>query len=117
MTGQTHHSDTSFYPASTKDISTAKHISPLKDTVTGYDIPGGLELEWEGDRRDNQGRAGAKLVVEKLGQTVGEGGLMEKVDVLQEIPYVIRKGLAAATGAKPFIYQVGFFQPYKDGST
>lgn len=31
---------------------------------------------------------------------------MEKVDVLAEIPYVIRKGLAAVTGTKPYIYQV-----------
>jgi hypothetical protein len=32
--------------------------------------------------------------------------LIEKVDVLAEIPYVIRKGLAAVTGTKPYIYQV-----------
>lgn len=31
---------------------------------------------------------------------------MEKVDVLAEIPFLIRKGLAAVTGTKPYIYQV-----------
>ena len=42
------------------------------------------------------------------GIILGQGGLMEKVDVLAEIPYVIRKGLAAVTGTKPYIYQVSF---------
>lgn len=31
---------------------------------------------------------------------------MEKVNVLAEIPAIIRKGLSAATGTKPYIYQV-----------
>lgn len=40
------------------------------------------------------------------GITTGENGLIEKVDVLAEIPFLIRKGLAAVTGTKPIIYQV-----------
>ena len=32
-------------------------------------------------------------------------GFIEKVDVLAEIPYVIRKGYAAISGTKPFIFQ------------
>ena len=31
---------------------------------------------------------------------------MEKFDVLAEIPFVLRKGLAAVTGTKPYIFQV-----------
>ena len=44
--------------------------------------------------------------MDKLGIDLGQGGLIEKVDVLAEIPYVIRKALAAVTGTKPYIYQV-----------
>lgn len=40
---------------------------------------------------------------------LGEGGLIEKVDVLAEIPYVIKKGLTAMTGTNAYIYQVGTF--------
>ena len=69
-------------------------------------VPTGIEFEWEGDRLDSQGRAGGKLVVGDLGTTEGAGGLMEKFDVLAEIPFVIRKGLAAVTGTKPYIFQV-----------
>jgi len=69
-------------------------------------VPAGIEWEWEGERRDGQGRLGAKLVVEEAGASEGKGGLMEKVDVLAEIPFLIRKGLAAVTGTKPYIYQV-----------
>ncbi|KAK1924293.1 oxidative stress survival, Svf1-like protein [Papiliotrema laurentii] len=87
------------------DISSAKHISPVHDSETGYDAPSGIEFKWSGDRRDGEGRLTATLTVDKLGATQGEGGLIEKVDVLQEIPYVIRKALAAVTGTKPYIYQ------------
>jgi len=79
----------------------------VKDAFTGYAAPTGMEVKWAGERRDGQGRASAKLVVDKLGATEGEGGLIEKVDVLAEIPYVIKKALSAVTGTKPYIYQVG----------
>lgn len=49
-----------------------------------------------------------------LGKTVGEGGLIEKVDVLAEIPYVVRKALSAVTGTKPYIYQVCVASSYLD---
>jgi hypothetical protein len=78
----------------------------VHDSETGYDAPSGIEFKWSGDRRDGEGRLTATLTVDKLGATQGEGGLIEKVDVLQEIPYVIRKALAAVTGTKPYIYQV-----------
>ena len=101
VTGQTHGDG---FPVVSKDISQASHLSPRKDK-TGYLVPSGLEFVWEGERRDGEGRASAKLLIEEVGTTAGEGGLIEKVDVLAEIPYVIRKGLAAA-GTKPYIFQV-----------
>ncbi|WVQ80796.1 hypothetical protein IAT38_002901 [Cryptococcus sp. DSM 104549] len=103
ITGQTHPS--SAYPVISKDISACEHLTPSNDKATGYDVPAGIEFKWEGERVDGKGRIGARLGVDKLGLVVGEGGLIEKVDVLAEIPYVIRKGLAAVTGTKPYIYQ------------
>ena len=103
VTGQTHGNG---FPVMSNDVCKATHVSPARDRDTGYAVPFGLEYEWAGERRDNKGRASAKLVIEKAGATTGQGGLMEKVDVLAEIPFVIRKGLAAVTGTKPYIYQV-----------
>ena len=77
----------------------------MKDKDTGYLAPTGVSFEWEGDRIDGKGGASAKVTLEKAGAEIGQGGLIEKVDVLAEIPYVIRKGLAAVTGTKPYVYQ------------
>ena len=88
------------------EVSSAKHLSSAKDSDTGYSAPTAIEFNWEGQHRGEKGKVSAKVKVDKLGTTVAEGGLIEKVDVLAEIPYVIRKGLAAVTGTKPYIYQV-----------
>ena len=87
-------------------MSSATHLTTARDSDTGYAAPTAIEFKWEGERRDGKGKMDARVRVDKLGMTVAEGGLMEKVDVLAEIPYVIRKGLAAVTGTKPIIYQV-----------
>ncbi|WWD17189.1 hypothetical protein CI109_101627 [Kwoniella shandongensis] len=111
ITGQTHApsnssaDDNPAYPTVNQDISSATHLSPVRDKETSYAIPEGIEFKWEGDRRDGKGRVSADVKLEKAGQVLNENGLIEKVDVLAEIPYVIRKGLAAVTGTKPFIYQ------------
>jgi hypothetical protein len=109
VTGQTHTPDSTTSFASevkSSDVSVATHVSPATDKETGYPAPAGVSFEWEGDRRDGKGRAGAKVVIENAGAITGQGGLMEKVDVLAEIPYVIRKALASGLGIKPVIYQV-----------
>ncbi|RXK37072.1 hypothetical protein M231_05660 [Tremella mesenterica] len=105
VVGQTHHASSDAFPRLSKDISAATHLGVVKDKDTGYYAPTGISFVWEGDRVDGKGRAGAKVVQEKAGATVGEGGLIEKVDVLGEIPLLIRKGLAAVTGTKPYIFQ------------
>jgi len=106
VTGQTYNSPSATpFPKVSDDVSTATHLSTGADKETGYSVPLGVAFEWQGKRIDGKGQASAKVVVDKLGLNVGEGGLIEKVDVLAEIPYVIRKGLAAVTGTKPFLYQ------------
>ena len=81
------------------DISSVTQTGNLKDNDTGYAPPGHIKFVWK------SGKAGAEVEAPQ-GINVGENGLIEKVDVLAEIPYVIRKGLAAVTGTKPYIYQV-----------
>ncbi|ORY32787.1 oxidative stress survival, Svf1-like protein [Naematelia encephala] len=106
VVGQTKHADPSAFPTTSTDVCSATHFGAAHDKDTGYMAPSAVEFQWEGDRRDGQGRLSAKVRTEEgSGATVGKGGLMEKVDVLAEIPYVIRKGLAAVTGTKPYIYQ------------
>jgi hypothetical protein len=83
----------------TGDISSVTQTGNLKDKDTGYAAPGHIKFVWKGDK------SGAEIEADQ-GISVGENGLIEKVDVLAEIPYVIRKGLAAVTGTKPYIYQV-----------
>lgn len=86
-------------------MSSATHSNSIKDKDTGYEAPGSIQFQWESDRQGAGGRVKAEVSAGQ-GIQLGQNGLMEKVDVLAEIPYVIRKGLAAVTGTKPYIYQV-----------
>lgn len=98
----------SAFRAMNEDVSSVVQSSSSKDAETGYNAPGAIEFKWAGQRVDGKGKVTAGLSVPTLGKSVGEGGLIEKVDVLAEIPYVVRKALSAVTGTKPFIYQVCF---------
>jgi hypothetical protein len=89
------------YPSSSTDECTAVHVGTAKDPETGYTAPLGLKFGWNSQADGVQ----ASTTI-PAGITTGENGLIEKVDVLAEIPYLIRKGLAAVTGTKPIIYQV-----------
>lgn len=98
--------DPSAFPSKSGEVCSATQLNPIKDSFTGYSAPGGIEFAWAGKQTEGgKGQVEAKVHVDKLGITDGEGGLIEKVDVLAEIPYVIRKTLAAVTGTKPYIYQ------------
>jgi hypothetical protein len=83
----------------------ATHLDPVLDPATSYSAPGGIEFVWKGTSVQGKEPVEAKLAIDKLGITEGEGGLIEKVDVLGEIPYLLKKTLSAVTGTKPFIYQ------------
>jgi hypothetical protein len=100
----------SAFPALNDDVCVVNHSASQRDAETGYNAPGAIEFKWAGSKVNGEkGRVSAEVSVAKLGTTVGEGGLIEKVDVLSEIPYVLRKTLAAVTGTKPYIYQVSQF--------
>ena len=112
VVGQTSAAGATQFPTvhESSEVSSTRHFTPVHDAQTGYEAPSGLEVVWSGENRDGKGKTSAKLVVDKLGTTVGEGGLIEKVDVLAEIPYVIKKALSATTGIKPYVFQVSLDQ-------
>lgn len=101
VTGQTHSTSGSGYENPSGDTSKVTQTNNLKDPHTGYAAPGHIQFEW----KSGDGKVGAEVQAPQ-GIEDGKNGLIEKVDVLAEIPYVIRKGLAAVTGTKPYIYQV-----------
>jgi hypothetical protein len=88
-------------------ISRATHVNPMMDAETGYKQPTGATFRWTGPSLlDNEKRRiEAKLAVE-LGNTAHPIGLIEKVDVLAEIPYVVKMAVNYVAGTKPYIYQV-----------
>lgn len=88
-----------------------QHLDLAKDADTGYEVPQQVGFIWQGPLLSN-GKASKDLIDAKL--TVGLGkphpvseakGLVDKVDVLGEIPYMVRKMVNYVAGTKPYIYQ------------
>jgi hypothetical protein len=76
----------------------AIHKTTQRDEETGWDAPTSLELSWMGQTKDG---------VEVTALTDSDlKTLVERVDVLAEIPAVIKAFIAGIAGTKPFIYQV-----------
>lgn len=92
--------------------SVAEHQNSVKDAETGYAAPGTILYQWEGASIDKSvaGPNKAQLKLDLL-EAGGEAeyktkGLVEKVDVLGQIPYLVKKFVNYAAGTKPFIYTV-----------
>ena len=76
----------------------AIHSTTEKDIETGWDKPTSLELSWMGVTKDDvQVTAATESKLEHL---------VERVDVLAEIPTVIKAFIAGVAGTRPYIYQV-----------
>ena len=88
-------------------ISRAAHTRTSQDPDTGYDAPTELTFRWAGPSlvTDTPGQVDATLIVD-VGAPDKPTGLIEKVDVLAEIPYVIKTMVNYVAGTKPYIYQV-----------
>ncbi|POY73345.1 hypothetical protein BMF94_3680 [Rhodotorula taiwanensis] len=93
--------------------SNVTHVDPVKDTETDYDAPSALKFSWEAPRLTDAGQVAegnakvhAVLTMDLLEDkaTYKTKGLVEKVDVLGQIPYLIRKFVNYAAGTKPYIY-------------
>ena len=88
-------------------VSQTTHLESEKDPDTSYRKPTGILSEWKGPSiiPDAPGIFEAKLQVD-LGSVANPKGLIEKVDVLAEIPYVLKVAVNYVAGTKPYIYQV-----------
>lgn len=86
--------------------SRAAHFATYKDPDTSYHAPSRIAFEWSGsDISSGLGPVTAKLEVD-VGTYEAPKGLLEKVDVLAEIPKVVKAVVNYVSGAKPYIYQV-----------
>jgi Svf1-like C-terminal lipocalin-like domain/Svf1-like N-terminal lipocalin domain len=88
-------------------VSQTTHLNPEQDPDTSYRKPTGILFEWKGPSiiPDAPGTIEAKLQID-LGTVAKPIGLIEKVDVLAEIPYVLKVAVNYVAGTKPYIYQV-----------
>ncbi len=88
-------------------ISRAVHSKTKNDPDTGYNAPTELVFQWAGPSivPSAPGLVKATLTVD-VGNPDAYKGLIEKVDVLAEIPYVIKTMVNYVAGTKPYIYQV-----------
>lgn len=87
--------------------SRTEHLDPTLDPETGYKQPGRITYTWKGASiiPSVSGTVDANLTVD-VGTPTQPKGLIEKVDVLAEIPYVIKAFVNYVAGTKPYVYQV-----------
>jgi hypothetical protein len=97
--------------------SSADHLDTVVDAETDYSIPGKISFLWHGHSvMDVEKTIRANLVLDLVAETADTEsgspsayiakGLVEKVDVLIQVPYMVKKLLSYAVGTKPFIYTV-----------
>ncbi|KNZ81799.1 Survival factor 1, partial [Termitomyces sp. J132] len=87
-------------------ISRTTHRNVVYDPDTTYKAPQQILWQWQGPSvlSDAPGTIKAKLEVD-VGSLEKPNGLIEKVDVLAEIPYVLKMAVNYVAGTKPYIYQ------------
>lgn len=99
---------------SRKSNSYIKHLDKTLDQDTGYHAPQAIEYHWQGPLLDpatgkgdvaQQVDATLKVDLGKPYPSSETHGLVDKVDVLAEIPYMVRKLVNVVAGTKPYIYQ------------
>ncbi|KAH7102001.1 oxidative stress survival, Svf1-like protein [Auriculariales sp. MPI-PUGE-AT-0066] len=87
-------------------VSRAIHVGSQKDPENGHPAPTGFKYVWRGPSLVHAGNSvGAELQVE-VGPPNAMKGLVEKVDVLAEVPAPVKVILNAAAGIKPIVYQL-----------
>lgn len=86
--------------------SRATHLAPVLDPETGYRQPTKIHYTWKAPALGGgEGDVKAELEAD-VGTPEAPKGLVEKVDVLAEIPYAIKMVVNYVAGTKPYIYQV-----------
>jgi hypothetical protein len=100
-------------------ISRAVHLDKELDPDTSYEAPSRIKYTWKGPvlvhvKSDEpksdvlKGDVSAELETD-VGGPKAPKGLLEKVDVLAEIPYAIKLAVNYLASTKPYIYQVMSF--------
>jgi len=86
--------------------SRATHLDTELDEETGYHAPRRILFNWAAPSVDPsiKGNVTASLEVD-VGSLAAPKGLIEKIDILAEIPYVIKSLVNYVAGTKPYIYQ------------
>lgn len=87
-------------------LSRAIHHDKSVDSFTGYSIPSTISFHWAGPSvvSGAEGSLNADLSVQ-VGEPGKEIGLIEKVDVMAEIPGFVKTFVSYVAGLKPYIYQ------------
>ncbi|PFH52999.1 hypothetical protein AMATHDRAFT_73812 [Amanita thiersii Skay4041] len=87
-------------------VSRASHLNPERDPDTDYDKPNELLFQWTGPSliKEAAGVVKGEMRID-VGGVEAPRGLIEKVDVLAEIPYVLKMAVNYVAGTKPYIYQ------------
>lgn len=88
-----------------KVMSRAMHLKPELDADTGYSAPTGLLYSWAAPSIQDKKEIAATLQFD-VGTPTEPVGLIEKVDLLAEIPYVLKAVVNYVASTKPYIYQV-----------
>ncbi|KAE8211539.1 hypothetical protein CF327_g4724 [Tilletia walkeri] len=91
-----------------------EHLNAVQDPETGYPAPQQIKYVWDApalDPASGKGKSATQVKAE-LATDLGvpypssaTKGLIEKVDLLGEMPAVVKKLVNYAAGTKPFIYQ------------
>jgi len=88
-------------------VSRAQHVKGEHDPDTGYPQPTQLAYRWAAPSiiPDAPGSVTGTLIMD-VGSPSEPKGLIEKVDILAEIPTVVKAVVNYVAGTKPYIYQV-----------
>ena len=102
---------------------TVQHLDTTPvDADTGYAAPGKMHFEWKngrsllpsmGAQSSENNKVSADVLLDistnepaQAGKPRSFSGLIEKVDVLAQIPYLVKKVISYVAGTKPYIYTV-----------
>ena len=90
-------------------LTAAEHRNTLKDAETSYVVPSEVRYVWGGTAIENNKAIRGEMLVKYKNEKDSDvaRGLIEKVDFLAHIPYVVRKAVHVFAKTKPYIYQVG----------
>jgi len=105
-------------PSDLVHAKTAHEAPFLHDLDTGYQVPSSIKYEWlapvlssdDSSVSPTTQSVTAELVLDLEAKKLSEResyvskGLIEKVDVMAQIPYLVKKVISAVAGARPYIY-------------